>query len=271
MFDAAAARDIDLLVAVQGLRDDPLAAATAQRLGAKAQVLTLAGDGLRGTIALHAAQDPSDEAERAAACVLRHVREGRVPVALAAIDRMLTRRIRAMLDEAGAAIRDETGWKLSTTRAAAHAMLALRACMHGAGSDAVIDWLKNSPAHAPASVLSIETRLRRQGIREWRFVRAPDLREGSLAVFERVNAWRDSMREPRALPRWIAQLRTVLQESGQWRELEADAAGQQVIAALRLADLRREELEHFAPAQRRIELAVFIAWANDTLEAGNFR
>ena len=40
-------------------------------------------------------RDPSDEAERAAACVLRHVEAGRVPVALAAIDRVLTRRIRA--------------------------------------------------------------------------------------------------------------------------------------------------------------------------------
>ena len=106
----------------------------------------------------------------AAACVMRHVEAGRVPVALAAIDRVLTRRVRAMVGARGIGVRDETGWKLSTTRAAAHVMGALRACAWNAGSDAVLDWLKNAPAVAPATASALERRVRREGLREWRSV-----------------------------------------------------------------------------------------------------
>lgn len=261
---------IELLVVVRGLREEPLAEAIAARLGEKAHTLSLVTDAPRGRITLHEAQDPSDEAERAAACVLRHVREGRLPVAVAAIDRVLTRRIRAILEHAGAAIRDETGWTLSTTRAAAHAMLALRACAWSAGADAVIDWLKNSPAHTSGAVLALERRVRRAGIREWRLLRAGDLGDGQQGLLERVNAWRDGMQAGRSLPEWLSALRELLVASGQWPALERDAAGVQVLAALRLGDADRAELEAFAPARRRMGLAEFTAWANEALEAEAF-
>jgi ATP-dependent helicase/nuclease subunit B len=264
------ANEPDLLVAVRGLRDEPVVDAIAARLGDKALSIPLAAPAPPGRIALHEAQDPADEAERAAACVLHHVREGRAPVALAAIDRVLTRRIRAMLEQAHAAIRDETGWTLSTTRAAAHVMLALRACCWNAGADAVIDWLKNSPAHPPGSVLALERRVRRAGVREWRALRAGDLGDRQQALLERVNTWRDGMQAARPLPQWLADLRDLLVASGQWPVLERDAAGMQVIAALRLGEHDRAELEAFEPARRRFSLAEFTAWANDALEAESF-
>ncbi|MGZ7246434.1 hypothetical protein ACXWO4_10280, partial [Streptococcus pyogenes] len=68
-------------------------------------------------VQLHAARDAEDEAERAAACVIAHVAQGHTPVALAATDRALTRRISAMLEGQGVRVRDENGWTLSTTRA----------------------------------------------------------------------------------------------------------------------------------------------------------
>ncbi|MEJ6022982.1 PD-(D/E)XK nuclease family protein [Ramlibacter sp. PS4R-6] len=261
----------ELIVVAQGLRDEPLPLALARAHGDKAHVVRLQADGAMGAITLHEAGDPADEAERAAACVLQHVREGRVPVALAAVDRQLTRRIRALLEQGHATLRDETGWKLSTTRAGAHAMLALRTALHAASSDAVIDWLKNSPVHAPASVLALERRVRRNGTREWRHVLASDLGDGQQVVFDFVQAAREAMQEARPLPQWLAQWRSVLQGSGQWRALEGDAAGQQVIAALRLAESDRAELDAFPPARRRMGLAEFVAWANDILEAENFR
>ena len=271
LFTPALRSGVDMLVVVRGLRDDPLAAALAASFGARSEVFALPAEGERGAIALHAARDPSDEAERAAACVIGHVRDGRVPVALAAVDRVLTRRIRAMLEQGGAAIRDETGWKLSTTRAAAHVMLVLRAAVRNAGADAVIDWMKNSPAHPPGAVLAMERRVRRAGLREWRSARAGDFGDGQQRIFEEVNAWRDSLQEMRPLPQWLAQLRGVLQASGQWRDLERDAAGMQAIDALRLAEGERAELESFEPAQRRIGLGDFTAWVYETLEARNFR
>ncbi|HUR90734.1 MAG TPA: PD-(D/E)XK nuclease family protein [Ramlibacter sp.] len=271
LFTPAATTDVDVLVVTEGLRPDPLAAALVRRFAPRGEIVKVPLEGDGGCIEVHETSDPADEAERAAACVLRHIREGRAPVALAAIDRVLTRRIRAMLEQGGAAIRDETGWKLSTTRAGAHVMLVLRACLRTAGTDAVVDWLKNSSAHPPGCVLALERRVRREGIREWRFVRPADFGAGTQAVFESVNALRDSMQESRALPQWLRQLRATLQASGQWRELERDAAGEQVVAALHLSDAGRAELEHFAPARRRMSLAEFAAWVNDTLEAGNFR
>lgn len=270
LLGAQAADGVGLLAVVQGLRADPLAAAIAERVGGKAHAFTLLADAPRGEIALHEALDPAEEAERAAARVLRHVHEGRTPVALAAIDRVLTRRIRAMLEHANAAIRDETGWTLSTTRAAAHAMLALRACAWNASTDAVIDWLKNSSAHPPGSVLALERRVRRMGVREWRSLRAEDVSDGQQALLERVNEWRDGMQAMRPLPQWLAAWRDLLAASGQWSALERDAAGMQVVSALRLSEVDRAEFDTFAPAARRFTLPELMAWANEALEAESF-
>ena len=68
--------------------------------------------------------DSEDEARHAAAVVLNQVQASRAkkdgePVALIALDRSLIRRVQAMLDGAGATVADETGWRLSTARAAA--------------------------------------------------------------------------------------------------------------------------------------------------------
>ena len=108
----------DLLVVLQGFQSEPLALALQHGLGERVVVLALQEDAPTGamagadTVALHAAQDGEDEAQRAAACVLAHLAAGRSPVALVAQDRVLTRRVRAMLGERGVAVRDETGWTL---------------------------------------------------------------------------------------------------------------------------------------------------------------
>ena len=81
--------------------------------------------------------DFEDEAQRAAAQVLADLRRGRAPVALIAQDRVLVRRVRALLARQRVALHDETGWKLSTTRAAAHVMGAAARRARDAGSDDV--------------------------------------------------------------------------------------------------------------------------------------
>jgi ATP-dependent helicase/nuclease subunit B len=272
LFEPEQLESLDLLVVFEGLRTDALAKTLQGMLGDKAVAMPLDVPGPAGGIRLQQADDPSDEAERAAACVLRHVEAGRVPLALAAIDRVLTRRIRAMLDVRGIAIRDETGWKLSTTRAAAHVMLALRACAWNAGADAVIDWLKNSPSAHPRVVLALERRVRRAGLREWRSLQAADVGDGAdqQQLLQQVNSWRDSMQGARALPQWLADLRGLLQAAGPWSALERDAAGAKVIAALRLDEGALLELRQLPQAARRLALHDFSAWVNESLEAANF-
>ena len=71
------------------------------------------------------------------------MQRGDVPVALIAQDRVLVRRVRALLERQRVALLDETGWKLSTTRAAALVMSLLMAARADAGTDSLLDWLKN--------------------------------------------------------------------------------------------------------------------------------
>ena len=192
--------------------------------------------------------------------------QGKREIAVVAQDRELTRRVRAMLGEAGIALRDETGWKLSTTRAAATLMSLLRAFSWSAGTDAVLDWLKNAPAYAAAEVAAAEKELRRGGVREWRAVGASLPAAGLLAA--RLNLPRDSFQRPRPLAAWLRDLRAALQAAGQWDGLVRDVAGQAVLDALRLHEGCEAE---FADADARISLAGFTAWVNHALEAESFK
>ncbi len=268
---------IELLVVLQGLQPEPVAQAVASQLGDRAVCWPLDDPSPAGQVALHACADPSHEAERAAACVMGHLSAGRVPVALAAVDRVLTRRIRAMLAARGVGLADETGWKLSTTRAAAQVMGLLRAGAWDAASDEVLDWLKNTPAVPAGVCLSLERRVRRAGLRAWASVRPERLlaRVGEVpgewaGLIEQTQGWRERLRTARPLPQWQEAVRELLQAGQQWEFLQADAAGAQLIAALGL-DLAGQALWSQLPqAARRLSLAEFTAWANEALESESF-
>ncbi|MEO5671313.1 MAG: PD-(D/E)XK nuclease family protein [Ramlibacter sp.] len=273
LLEGRALTEADLLVVVQGLHAEPLAEALAALDPVRSIKLRMDEPGPSGEVRLHAAGDPAEEAEQAAACVIRHVNAGRTPVALAAVDRVLTRRIHALLSARNIAVRDETGWKLSTTRRAADVMLALRACAWNAGTDVVIDLLKNSPRARPFEVLALERRIRRaEYVREWSSLRALDLGEGAVpALVERVDAWRGSMAATRTVVQWCGALRDLLEQSGQWDVLLRDAAGAGIVAALRLVEEDLEELRRLPQAERRWSLADFTAWVNETLESESFK
>ncbi len=265
----------DALVVLDGFQTDPLTRTLCTLWGDCALHLPLtAQDAGQAEAApravLHIAIDPEDEAERAAACVLRHLAEGRLPVALVATDRALTRRIGARLAAEGIAPHDETGWKLSTTRAAATLMGALRACAHDAGTDPMLDWLKSAPAVDSLSVQALEARLRREGLREWsawcaiaaRSEKAHDM--ALLSFTEAVEERRAPMMRARPLGEWLVALRALLEASGQWEALADDMAGAKVLAALWLDD---ESVEF---AGGRHTLTEFTAWVRDVLEAASF-
>ena len=167
LFADSGLADVDLLVVLEGLQPDPVARAIAARLGERASRWPLASDVPPGQVRLQSCDTADEEAERAAACLLAHLAAGRAPVALAAVDRVLTRRVRAMLAARGVRVADETGWKLSTTRAAALVMATLRVARWDAASDEVMDWLKHLPALAPSAVQALEQRVRREGLRAW--------------------------------------------------------------------------------------------------------
>ena len=276
-----------LLVVLEGFQPDPLANALLARLGDRAVQLTLcvpmAADDPCHSL-LQAASNAEDEATRAAACVLAHLAQGRSPVALVAQDRLLTRRVGALLHATGVAMRDETGWKLSTTRAAASVMSLLQAMKRDASSDTVIDWLKNAPVFA-AHVDGAEAELRRAGLRAWREL--PDFAEraGSLPgeaagegtvltsrfpataqLAGPVQALRAQLSRTRPLAAWLADLRGALADAGQWPGLLQDDAGQAVLTALRLHPGAEAEFE----GSPSMTLTGFIHWAGMVLESATF-
>ncbi|RAR83910.1 ATP-dependent helicase/nuclease subunit B [Paracidovorax anthurii] len=300
LFEARVRASTAALIVLDGFQPDPLAhALRAHWGGACAGALPLwspevpAGGRPAQAIALHAASDAEDEAQRAAACVLAHRAQGRAPIALAAIDRALTRRIGALLLGRGLSVHDENGWTLSTTRAGAHAMAALRACARQASGDAVLDWLKHAPAAEAGAVRQTERWLRRSGLGDWgAAVRGAGLdgvagpEPGVRAAAERlstgpfsapqamvrqVEAWRESMQPARALPDWLAALRALLRSTGQWEWLLADGAGMRVLAELRMGEGLEEEWRALDAAGRPMSLPEFTHWVDEVLEAGRFR
>lgn len=259
-----------LLVVVEGFQPDPLGLALValwQARGRQARTLRFpedAGDA-RPPPNLQAATDAEDEAERAAACVLARLSQGMHPVALVAQDRVLTRRVRAMLTHHGLRVRDETGWKLSTTRAAASLLSLLRAAQWDPSSDAVLDWLKSAPGIATANVSAAETELRRAGLRQWQGI-GPS-QKVAFALAEQCKQLMAPLQGGKPLVLWLRNLREVLQTTGQWQALLDDVAGQALMDAMRLREGQESEFDGF---KARMSLREFTAWVNQTLEAASF-
>jgi ATP-dependent helicase/nuclease subunit B len=262
-----------LLAVLEGFQAEPLTEALKAHFGNRAVSISLyesppAEIPLAVFPSLHEALDAEDEAERAAACVLAHLAQGRSPVALIAQDRLLTRRVGAMLGRQGIAMRDETGWKLSTTRAAASLMSLLRAMPWDASTDAVLDWLKNAPAFAAGAVTALEAELRKLGVRAWRELPiAPQPAfAATQALAAQVNALREMFTRTRPLTVWLRDLRAALQLAGQWEALALDEAGQTVLDVLRLHEGAELEFE----TSTSMKLRDFTSWINQALEAGKF-
>lgn len=276
----------DALVVLQGFQPDPLAAALMARWGARAVLIGLHEDATAAvSVRLHACGDAEDEAQRAAACVLAQASAGRSPVALVANDRLLTRRISALLLGAGAAVRDETGWKLSTTHTAAQLMSLLRAADRQARMDDVLDWLKQVRTVTGTQVGLLE-----------RQARALSLSHGAAAfthpqLAPLVPPWLGEtltgLQAPRPLAQWLADLAQALRACGWWEPFNADQAGQQIVQALRLGDGAAHELTALASglmtepdsaatdqtarrAPARMTLHAFSTWVRDALEAASF-
>ncbi len=262
---------LDAVVVLQGLQPEPVLATLLARWGERAMVLELAADhAMSASPALHAATDAEDEAQRATACVLRHIEAGRWPVALVANDRELSRRVRAQLAAQRIAVRDETGWKLSTTRVAANLMALLRAAVRQAGSDAVLDWLKQAPAFDAAGLRQLERRLRQDGARDWQRWVSAQSDDHRPAIADPAEAIRGALQAPRPLALWLTALREALEASGQWAALNADAAGLAVVDALHLeaADAAAFTAAQGERATRgRLSLAGFTGWCDAVLES----
>jgi ATP-dependent helicase/nuclease subunit B len=253
--------EVDLLVVLEGFQADPLTNALKAQFAGRTLSLSLDSSAPRGQLALQQALDGEDEARRAAASVLAHLAQGRAPVALVAQDRVLTRRVLALLAHQRLSVRDETGWKLSTTRAAAGVMGLLAAAVWDAGTDTVLDWLKNAPAIAAAELNATEAELRRNGQGDWRAAAF------GMPLAAQVQGMLAPLQAARAIAAWQRDLAAALQASGQWEPLAQDVVGQAVLRALKLTPGAQAE---YAGYRARLSLAEFSSWARQALEGVSF-
>lgn len=284
LFDVGVQSGVDCLLMVQGLAADPMLPALQQAWGGRMSSLPLASDAVAasapstGSMAWHACSDAEDEALRTAACAIAHIAAGRFPVALVSSDRALTRRVRSMLEGVDVQIRDENGWKLSTSHAGAQLMALLKAAVWNASSDAVLAWLKGAPAFAASSVAELETAVRRDQISDWRRVpQGPSVQKSpnGMQCHTAANAVREGLQGSRTLTGWLPALRAALQSSGLWDGLNADEAGSKLLEALRLAGPALQAWESLSQqalwSARRMDLAEFTHWVNQALEGSSFQ
>lgn len=217
-----------------------------------------------------------DEATAAADQLVQWLNEGRRHVALVAHDRVVARRARALLARAGAPVRDETGWKLSTTRAAAALMRWFDVLARDGDTAALLDLLK-SPfclpgfAHRGSAIALMERQIRRDTITGgWARLRHLFAERASATVATVVDAETmaadEAQRTARAAARtliatladeaaawprgmaqkpltvWLARLDATLDALDMRTPLAADDAGRQMLDALaRLAELPDDE------------------------------
>jgi ATP-dependent helicase/nuclease subunit B len=191
---------------------------------------------------LCAADDLEDAAVQSARIVLRWLEQGKTEIAVVAQDRVPARRLRALLERAQVAVADETGWKLSTTRAAS-ALAAWNDLVAARGeTGALLDLLKSpfvfaSDPERVERIMRIESRLRRNNIAgDWHTLQSffADLDDaggerGWMVLLARQAA-RFSGR--RSLAAWCVLEREMMDVLDMQQALRDDVAGQQCLLLL---------------------------------------
>ena len=263
-------------VLIESSEPDPLATRVAACSGAPSlKIDTVPADEVAtqaASVALAVCDGFEDEAQAAAAQVLQHLSGGQIPVALIATDRELVRRVRALLARHAVGIADETGWRLSTTRAAALVMALLRAARHDAATDDVVAALKAaaSPRSGHDAIERIEAVLRREGWTRRGRVLAGAFDPDSAALWRRTADALDALAaggRPRLLADWLAALRATIEVLAPSAALGAPGADPALVQLTRALHLERTPAD--LPAST-LGFDAFVQWVDNALEQATF-
>jgi ATP-dependent helicase/nuclease subunit B len=226
---------------------------------------------------LYPARSMEDEAQAAAQTIVDWIAAGKKRIALVPQDRVVARRLRALLERADIVVSDETGWKLSTTRAAAviHAWMELVSA--GGEIAPLLDFLKSPfvrhPAlDEPASRHALERALVKLGHSgSWASVAQavaslPELKSLVDAIAREAQAYRVK----KSVADWVAATMQVFDAIGCSATLATDKAGEQLLQMLSRLASDCEGLDHgFSLAEWRVlldlelEQTVFVAPCED--------
>ncbi len=189
-------------------------------------------------VSLCLAKNLEHEAQQGAQTIINWLQEGKLRIALVAQDRVVARRIRALLERARVLVTDETGWKLSTMRAAAALAAWFEVISSGAETTALLDFIKSPFVFADRPdksdhVMAIESALRKANVLAgWDAVhralqsvpagRTIHYMARQAALF----TGRKNMHE------WSVQTRNSIEALGIGAALATDMAGQQLLTML---------------------------------------
>ncbi|WP_301100415.1 PD-(D/E)XK nuclease family protein [Propionivibrio sp.] len=238
---------------------------------------------LSGRLQLVAADGREQEAQAAVAQIGAWLDSGLRRIVLIAQDRLTARRVRALLEREGVLVSDETGWKLSTSRAAAAVDALIETAAGGAYYRDLLDLCKSPCIFSDcdddarkAAVFMLEAALRAASVKSG----VPRMRRAvldfggqrgasqtlALTLLERIETATTLLHaRPAALARWIDRLHKALEVLGAIVPLSQDAAGK---VLLDLLDVRRAEL---AANTALFSFAAWRDWLNRQFEAANFR
>lgn len=235
---------------------------------------------LTGRVALVPTSGRELEAQAAVAQVCEWLQAGLRRVALIAQDRLTARRVRALLERESVLVSDETGWLLSTSRAAAMIDALLEMVAGNAYHRDLLDLCKSpfvfsdmAEAERKSAVSVLEVAIRGASVKAG----LPRVRRALLAAvadneqpaltmldgFDAANALLDA--RPAPLARWISRLRKALEILGALPALAEDVAGQ---ALLELLKQRAEELDG---SDATFAFGEWRDWLGREFEASSFR
>lgn len=190
-------------------------------------------------LSLSPASSLEDEALRGAQTIINWLQADKSSIAIIAQDRVVARRIRALLERAQIFVSDETGWKLSTTRTAAAIAAFLDVVATRGETVALLDLLKSPFVFAdvpdkPERVMAIESALRRANVLGGWDAALGVLADDALAheLIQRITDQARHFAGRKTFHEWIEASGNALQALGMLDALAADAVGSQVIAML---------------------------------------
>lgn len=229
---------------------------------------------LRGGLRLLAAPSLEAEAQGAARAIHAWIARGVERIGIVALDRMVARRLRALLERRQVLIQDETGWTFST---AAVSHVPDRLCALAADDCYyldLLDLLKSPFVFADldadarlGAVAELEMAIRTAGIPQGlgRFQRlAIDRAPDSLPLLLRLADALGKLNGRDTLAGWLRRLLAALDGIGARQAMQADGAGSQLWRLLeQLAD-------DIAPHAARYAFADWRGWLLRQLEAATF-
>ncbi len=218
-----------------------------------------------------------EEAVQAAQTIIEWLQQGKQQIAVIAQDRVVSRRLRAILERAGVFVADETGWKLSTTRAAAGLASWFDVVATRADTLVLLDFLKSpfldvfdadlrapdgavlAEAQKADLVMEIELQLRRHNVvGAWDSILSaleahPAARQWVAKIARLAHSYGASASASRrSLKDWTSLSLQTFSELGLQTNLQNDVAGIQLIQMLQALTSECESIQsHFSFSEWR--------------------